>query len=132
MKEVSKIFITNTIFKKRGLKAILKLKSGERVEIEDDGLYPTENRTEIYLIIRALKLFKPGSTVYVYCNSTYVTNMFNKKWIDKWQQNGWVNQRNETIKNLDLIQELLDLTNKLYITFYEPLPVYGAFDALYE
>lgn len=131
MREVSKIYITTTI-DKRKLKAIIELKSGKRIELEDDGRYPTENRTEIYLIIRALKLFRAGATVYVDCYSKYVTNMFNKGWVNKWKKNGWVTQQNELVKNLDLIQELLELTQKLNITFLEPLPVVDAFEGLYE
>lgn len=132
MPYIEKIFIVPTDDKSK-LKALVhETRTGIRFEIEDDGHYPTQNRTEINLIIKALRFFFDGETVYVACNSTYVTNMFNKHLVDKWLKNGWVTQQNTTVKNLDLIYELVKLTKKLNISFFEPLPVVDAFEGLYD
>lgn len=114
----NKIFVGITECNK--LAAILCLKDGRRFKIEDDGSYPTPNRTELNIIVMALRKFKPKAIVKVYCNSSYITNMFNTGLVNKWQNNGWLTQKKETVKNQDLIEDLLEITKQLNVTFYGP------------
>ena len=102
------------------LAAMLCLRDGRRFKIEDDGSYPTPNRTELNIIVIALRKFKPNAIVEVYCNSSYVSNMFNGGLVKKWEKNGWLTQKNETVKNNDLIEDLLEITKQLNVTFYGP------------
>ncbi len=102
------------------LVAMLCLKDGSKYEIEDDESYPTANRKEIYIVVKALRKFKANATIKVYCNSNYITNMFNTGLVHKWEKNGWLTQNNETVKNNDLIEDLLEITKQLNVTFYGP------------
>ena len=46
--------------------------------------------------------------------------MFNTGLVNKWQNNGWLTQKKETVKNQDLIEDLLEITKQLNVTFYGP------------
>lgn len=114
------------------LAAMICLRDGRKFKVEDDGSYPTLNRTELNIIVMALRKFKPNAIVDVYCNSSYITNMFNTGLVDKWQNNGWLTQRKETVKNQDLIEDLLEITKQLNVTFYGPYIRRRILEELYD
>lgn len=114
------------------LAAMLCLRDGRRFKIEDDGSYPTPNRTELNIIIIALRKFKPKAIVEVYCNSSYVSNMFNGGLVYKWEKNGWLTQKNETVKNNDLIEDLLEIAKQLNVKFYGPNVRRRILEGLYD
>ncbi|MDP4094436.1 MAG: ribonuclease HI [Bacillota bacterium] len=66
----------------------------------------TNNRMELTAAIEALKILKEPCIVDLYSDSAYLINCFEKKWLDKWKQNGWVNSGKEEVKNKELWQEL--------------------------
>jgi len=67
----------------------------------------TNNRMEIFSVIEGLRELKQSCNVLIYTDSQYVADAFNKGWIDLWQQNGWKNNDNKEVKNIDLFKALL-------------------------
>lgn len=76
----------------------------------------TNNRMELRAAIEALKALKEPCKVEVYSDSAYLVNAINKGWIYGWQKNGWTKSKGE-LKNVDLWQELYNLTKTHQVTF---------------
>lgn len=83
-------------------------------EISGGDADTTNNRMELTAVIEGLKALKQICDVTVVTDSAYVANAFNKDWITKWQTN---NFKNGSVKNIDLWQELIALTQKHTVTF---------------
>lgn len=80
------------------------VKYGEHVRsISTNAQNTTNNRMELTALILGLGLLKKKCHVTVYSDSKYLTEAFNKKWI-----NGWINKRWEGVKNADLWRQLLE------------------------
>ena len=77
----------------------------------------TNNIMEITAVIEALKCLKEECEVEVYSDSAYVVNAFNQGWIANWIKNNWRNSSKEPVKNKELWQELIALTEKHKVTF---------------
>ena len=76
----------------------------------------TNQRMELQAVIGALGSLKvTGWEVTVYSDSAYVVNAFKQKWLDKWQNNGWMNSKKEAVANQDLWKELLVLTRRNHV-----------------
>lgn len=71
----------------------------------------TNNVMELTAVIEALKLLKHPCSVSLYSDSAYVVNAFLQKWIVSWQKNNWKTADKSDVKNKELWQELLELTN---------------------
>lgn len=69
----------------------------------------TNNRMELEAAILGLCYFKERTKITVVTDSTYVKNGFEKKWIDNWIKNDWVNSEKKPVKNRDLWEHLLEL-----------------------
>lgn len=67
----------------------------------------TNNRMELMAIIEGLRRLKRGCDVTITTDSTYVADAFRKRWIEKWQKNGWRTAAKKPVKNEDLWRELL-------------------------
>ena len=68
----------------------------------------TNNRMELMAAIVGLeKLIKPCE-VTLYSDSKYLTDAFNKHWIESWVRRGWKRGKNEEVKNVDLWKRLLE------------------------
>lgn len=94
-----------------GYGAILRFtdSKGETHETEISAGYDktTNNRMEMMAAIAALELLQRPCDVTVTTDSQYLTNTFNKGWIDNWRANGWRNSANKPVKNLELWQRLI-------------------------
>ena len=77
----------------------------------------TNNIMEITAVIEALKCLKEECEVEVYSDSAYVVNAFNQGWITNWIKNNWRNSSKDPVKNKELWQELIALTEKHKVTF---------------
>jgi ribonuclease HI len=74
----------------------------------------TNNRMELLAVIIALeKINKPNQEVEIYCDSKYVVDAINKKWIY-----GWEKKRFEKIKNPDLWVRFIKIYRKHRVIFY--------------
>jgi ribonuclease HI len=78
---------------------------------------------EIYAVIDALRALEdaagpdgPGP-IEVVSDSTYVVNCFRDGWWKRWQANGWRNAKKQPVANDELWAELVDLVNRLGVTF---------------
>ena len=55
--------------------------------------------------------------VELYSDSKYVVDAFNKNWIENWQRKDFRKGKVDEVKNIDLWQELIELTNKHNVKF---------------
>ncbi len=77
----------------------------------------TNNRMELTGVIEALKLLKEPCEVSLYSDSAYTLNAFLLGWIDSWIANNWKTANRKPVLNIDLWQELLELTKIHNITW---------------
>lgn len=70
----------------------------------------TNNRMEMMAVISGLQALKTPCSVTITTDSTYIADAFRKRWIDRWQQNGWRTASKQPVKNQDLWEELLTAT----------------------
>lgn len=88
----------------------------------------TNNRMELLAIINALKSLDGHQVVNLYSDSAYALNAFLEGWIYNWVMNGWRSASGE-VKNVDLWQELLELTKIHDVKF---IKVKGHSDNVYN
>jgi ribonuclease HI len=91
---------------------------GDHVK-ELSGFSPatTNNRMELQAVIEGLDALKEPCIVDVYCDSAYVVNAIEKKWIDSWKSNGWMTKAKKPVENQDLWRELLHLLKTHQVNF---------------
>ena len=95
---------------KGGFGVILNF-NGRTKEISKGYLLTTNNRMELLAAIKGLEALKEPCKVKLWSDSKYLIDSINKKWIDSWQKNGWKNSKKEKVKNKDLFERLIKLTN---------------------
>ena len=79
----------------------------------------TNNRMELMAVIRALEELKQACEVDLFTDSAYVSNAFLQDWISGWIQKNWKGSDKKEVKNKDLWQRLVELTNKHKVTFHK-------------
>lgn len=99
-----------------GWGAILMYKENKK-EISGGKKDTTNNVMELTAVIEALKLLKYPCKVKLYSDSAYVVNAFLQNWVINWQRNNWKTANKKEVKNKELWQELVELTNIHDITF---------------
>ncbi|KXB35667.1 ribonuclease HI [Atopobium deltae] len=72
----------------------------------------TNNRMELLAVIVALETLKKPCVVELHSDSQYVVNAFKQHWIYGWIKRGWQTSAKQPVKNVDLWQRLLRLTQK--------------------
>jgi len=77
----------------------------------------TNNRMEIYAVIRGLELLKKSCDVTVYSDSQYLVKAMAKGWAAAWKRRGWWRTKTERAANPDLWQRLLDLCGGHQVRF---------------
>lgn len=97
----------------------LLMSGNNKKEISGGKKDTTNNIMELTAVIEALKLLKHPCKVDLYSDSAYVVNAFLQNWIYGWMKNGWKNSNKEEVKNKELWQELLNLTNVHDVTFHK-------------
>ena len=88
--------------------ALISYKNTERL-LTGISHCASKNRAELYSIYSALKVLKEPCKVHVYSDSQFVTNAFNLKWIERWQDKGWKMRHHDSFPNLDVWKALLPL-----------------------
>lgn len=85
---------------------------------EASGAEPatTNNKMELRAAIEGLRLLNRRCRVTMITDSEYVKNGITS-WIIGWQRNGWRTKEKQPVKNAELWQELLALTNKHEMTW---------------
>ena len=79
----------------------------------------TNNRMELMAVIKALEELKQTCEVDLFTDSAYVSNAFLQDWISGWAQKGWRGSDKKEVKNKELWQRLLELTQKHKVTFHK-------------
>ena len=83
------------------------LMSGKyKKEISGGEQETTNNRMELMAVIVGLQALKRPCSVTLYSDSQYVVNMVRQGWLERWKQNGWMRNKKEPAKNVDLLEEL--------------------------
>ncbi len=104
-----------------GYGAVLKYtdKNNEthRKELKAAFKNTTNNRMEVLSAIVALNELKEPCEVTLSSDSKYLVNAFNEKWIDSWIKNDFRRGKSDEVKNIDLWEELIELTKKHKVTF---------------
>jgi ribonuclease HI len=77
----------------------------------------TNNRMEMMAVIAGLSALKEACEVKVVSDSRYVVDAVEKGWVRKWQANGWMRNKKERARNVDLWRKLLDLLEKHRVKF---------------
>ncbi len=99
-----------------GYCAILIYNGAEKVVSGSEEL-TTNNRMELLGVIRGLEVLKEPCEVDLYSDSQYVVSAFSEGWIYGWQKNGWKTTSKKEVKNPDLWQKLLGLTEIHNVNF---------------
>ncbi len=79
----------------------------------------TNNRMEVRAVIEGLKRLKYPCLVEVYSDSAYTVNAFVNGWIYGWAKKGWKKADGKPVLNVDLWEELYQLTRIHEVTFYK-------------
>ena len=90
-----------------------------RKEISGAEGNTTNNRMEVYAVIRALSLLKYPCAVDLYSDSAYTVNAFERGWLKDWEAAGWKRADGKAVQNIDLWQELSALTKRHRVIFHK-------------
>jgi len=93
-----------------GWGAILRYGKTEK-ELSGGLELTTNNQMELTAAIEALKTLKEPCEVKLYTDSTYVKKGMSE-WIEGWVAKGWKGADKKPIKNLELWQELYEISKK--------------------
>ena len=77
-------------------------------ELSEGFAKTTNNRMELMAAIAALEALNRPCEVELFSDSKYLTDSFNKKWIDSWLRRGWKKSDNSAVLNADLWSEGAD------------------------
>lgn len=94
-----------------GYAAVLISKEHRR-ELSGGYRRTTNNRMEMMAAIAGLSALKSTCEVAIFSDSKYLVDAMSKKWYVKWRKNGWLTAGNQPVKNCDLWQQLIELTEK--------------------
>ena len=89
-----------------GYGVILEYK-GQELELSGGEANTTNNQMELMGVITGLEALKEPCDVTVVTDSRYITDAFNKGWIDEWQKKNWKKSDGKAVMNLELWQRLL-------------------------
>lgn len=99
-----------------GYGAILIYRGVER-EVSGGEPSTTNNRMEIFAVIAGLRCLKERCKVNIYSDSAYTVNAFNQHWLENWRKSGWKKADGKPVLNVDLWQQLLELTQQHEVRF---------------
>ena len=101
-----------------GYGAIL-IVGGRKRELSGGFRLTTNNRMELFSVIRALRdVEPPNAKVTVYSDSQYIVSMYNGGYAKQWRRNGWTrNKGRDPVLNPDLWGALLDLCARHDVRF---------------
>ena len=77
----------------------------------------TNNRMELTAAVEALRALKEPCRVRLVTDSQYLKKAFTDGWLDTWLRNGWRTASRAPVKNRDLWEELLALTETHDVTW---------------
>ena len=99
-----------------GFCAILIYNGVEKV-VSGSEKNTTNNRMELLAAIKGLEVLKEKCHVKLYSDSQYLVDAFIKGWLDSWKNNGWKTSGKKEVKNPDLWERLIVLTQIHQVDF---------------
>ena len=100
-----------------GWAAIIKNNNSEREVTGICGM-TTNQQMELMAAIGGLSaIIEEAQQVEIITDSEIIVNAFNKGWIDSWQRNGWRTSKKLPVKNKELWEKLITLTEKHQVKF---------------
>lgn len=81
--------------------------NGHESELSGGEEYTTNNKMELMGVIIGLEALKEPCDVTIVTDSKYVTDTFNKRWIDSWQKKNWKKSDGKEVLNKELWQRLI-------------------------
>lgn len=84
--------------------------NGVKRELSGYNSDTTNNIMELTAAVEGLKSLKEGCEVNLYSDSAYLINAFEKDWVSNWQKNGWKSSTKEPVKNKELWESLITLS----------------------
>lgn len=91
------------------------LYNGHEKKISGSANDTTNNRMELMAVIEGLKAIKNNKlSITVFTDSKYVQNGITS-WIHSWKKNGWKGSNKKPVKNVDLWQDLDQVSKKFNI-----------------
>ena len=78
----------------------------------------TNNRMELMAAIIGLEALRKPCRVDLYSDSKYLTDAFNRKWIDSWQKKNWKTSSGSAVKNRELWERLLRAMEPHSVSFH--------------
>ncbi len=91
----------------------------EVAEISGGEMHTTNQRMELQAAIEALRALPGPSRVRLHSDSAYLVNAFCRRWLPRWQVNGWRTAANRPVQNQDLWRDLLALTSKHQVEWFK-------------
>ncbi|NOR44878.1 MAG: ribonuclease HI [Candidatus Delongbacteria bacterium] len=85
------------------------LYENHRKEISGFEENTTNNVMELKAVIESLKALNKKCNVKLYTDSKYIVDSITK-WVYNWQKNGWRTSKKEPVKNKELLEEILNLS----------------------
>lgn len=82
---------------------------GKQKEISGGFRSTTNNRMEIFAVIKGLEALKTACKVTVHSDSKYLVNAMTEGWVKRWKENNWWRNKQEKAVNIDLWEKLLSL-----------------------
>lgn len=77
----------------------------------------TNNRMELTAAVRALEALHQACDVTIVTDSQYLKKAFTDGWLKNWQRNGWQTANRQSVKNRDLWETLLQLSQTQRVTW---------------
>lgn len=99
-----------------GYAAIL-IYNGTEKEISGGIKSTTNNRMELYAVVKGLSLLKYPCDVELYSDSAYIIDSINKGWVYAWQLKNWTKSDDQKVKNVDLWQQIFKYMDIHNISF---------------
>ena len=90
---------------------------GKKKEFTGGFRATTNNRMEIFAVIKALEALKEPCQVTVHSDSKYLVETMNEGWVKRWQENKWWRSKQERAVNVDLWEKLLLLCETHSVEF---------------
>lgn len=66
----------------------------------------TRNYVHIFMLEKALCMLLYPCVVSVYIDSNFIKDMFDKRYLDKWEKAGWINAKNKKLLYKDLLSKI--------------------------
>ena len=88
-----------------------------RLELKEGFSNTTNNRMELLSAIVALEKLKEPCEVILTSDSKYLVDAFNKNWIGEWLKNDFRRGKTNEVKNIDLWERIIKLTEKHKVEF---------------